>query len=279
MKWLYLSPHYDDAAFSCGGLIWEQTQTGEDVSIWTICGGDPPSKSHSAFTQSLHTRWKTSADAVAQRRLENLASCVIIGASSRNFHIPDCIYRTRSILRTASSNQTASKKSQDLIQYPPQEITTEETTTTQFLYTTEESLTGPLHPEEHALINELSTYLSEELPQKCTIVCPLAIGGHVDHRLTRASAEKLNRKLCYYIDYPYIFNHWDQLDKLRSSGWEAEILSISDKGIKAWEDSIAAHHSQISTFWSDSTSMKTTLHKFYHKLGGIILMKSPNPSP
>jgi len=35
-------PHFDDAVLSCGGLIWEQTQKGIPVEIWTVCAGDAP---------------------------------------------------------------------------------------------------------------------------------------------------------------------------------------------------------------------------------------------
>ena len=41
MRWIYLSPHLDDAVFSAGGLIYEQTQAGTPVEIWTIMCGDP----------------------------------------------------------------------------------------------------------------------------------------------------------------------------------------------------------------------------------------------
>ena len=35
MRWVYLSPHLDDAVFSAGGLIYEQAQGGLPVEIWT----------------------------------------------------------------------------------------------------------------------------------------------------------------------------------------------------------------------------------------------------
>jgi LmbE family N-acetylglucosaminyl deacetylase len=41
MRWIYLSPHLDDAVFSAGGLIYEQTQAGIPVEIWTFMCGDP----------------------------------------------------------------------------------------------------------------------------------------------------------------------------------------------------------------------------------------------
>ena len=42
MHWIYLSPHFDDAVLSCGGMIWEQVHSGETVEIWTLCAGQIP---------------------------------------------------------------------------------------------------------------------------------------------------------------------------------------------------------------------------------------------
>jgi len=39
MRWIYLSPHFDDAVLSCGGLIFDQTCGGTAVEIWTVFAG------------------------------------------------------------------------------------------------------------------------------------------------------------------------------------------------------------------------------------------------
>jgi LmbE family N-acetylglucosaminyl deacetylase len=78
MNWIYLSPHFDDVALSCGGLVWEEAQRGEKVSIWTVCAGEPPSAELSPFARELHARWKLDQNAPS---------------SSRYLPISDCIYR------------------------------------------------------------------------------------------------------------------------------------------------------------------------------------------
>ena len=75
MDWIYLSPHLDDAALSLGGLIWEQTQAGKRVSIWTICAGNPPPGDFSPFAEALHARWEVGRDAMEERRTEDIESC------------------------------------------------------------------------------------------------------------------------------------------------------------------------------------------------------------
>jgi len=53
MNWIYISPHLDDVAFSSGGLVWEQSNAGEQVGIWTIFAGDPPVGPLSDFAEKL----------------------------------------------------------------------------------------------------------------------------------------------------------------------------------------------------------------------------------
>src|SRR5512139_3118661 len=79
MHWIYLSPHLDDAALSCGGLIWEQVHAGDTVSVWTICAGDPPNGSLSPFAEALHARWQSGIEAAVLRREEDVTSCLLLG--------------------------------------------------------------------------------------------------------------------------------------------------------------------------------------------------------
>ena len=79
--WIFISPHPDDAVYSCGGFIWEQLADGEKVEIWTLFAADPPKDGSSAYAQELHARWKTGQNAMAVRRSEDRAACAGVGAS------------------------------------------------------------------------------------------------------------------------------------------------------------------------------------------------------
>jgi LmbE family N-acetylglucosaminyl deacetylase len=228
MDWIYLSPHLDDVALSCGGLVWEQAQSGLSVGIWTICAGDPPPGPLSAFAESLHERWQSGAEAMDLRRSEDSTACTILGASNRHFPIPDCIYR-----RVGPDNSPG--------------------------YSSEESLFGPIHQGESALISKLSHTLSSTLPQRAIVVCPLTLGGHVDHVLTRKAAEETGRPLMYYEDYPYVEKDPDYFLNLRQAVWESQVFEVSEQAITAWQAAVAAHASQISTFWPNLDSMKAAI--------------------
>ncbi len=237
MEWIYISPHLDDAALSCGGLIWEQAAAGQTTSVWTICAGDPPSGPLSPFAEHIHERWETGREAVSQRREEDIRSCVQMRAAYRHFSIPDCIYRGSS----------------------------------EPFYNTEESLFGSIHPDEERLIVGLSEELGRLIPLEAHVVCPLSIGGHVDHQLARAAVEKIGQRLWYYADVPYIWGRMDELTKLEQEGWLFERFTVSDTGLRAWEAAITEYRTQISTFWKDTAEMCAAIEAYCSSEGGLRL--------
>lgn len=244
MSWVYLSPHFDDVALSCGGLVWEQAQAGNQVSLWTLCAGEPAPGELSPFAQMLHARWEAGVNAPVRRKQEDILSCQILGASYRHFTLPDCIYRRAPI-------------------------------TGEFMYASEASLTGPLHPGDAPLIQDLHQEFGRLLPPGVTLVCPLALGNHVDHQLTRLAVESSNFKVYYYADFPYILSHKDQLSRLEAAGWSSQIFPISSAGLHAWQDSIAAHASQISTFWTGESKMRQAIENYWLESGGIHFWVNP----
>jgi LmbE family N-acetylglucosaminyl deacetylase len=95
MRWIYLSPHLDDAVLSAGGLIHDQTRSGIQVEIWTLMCGFPPEGELSPFAQKLHTMWKTSSteETIRIRRAEDVQASGILGAKTHHFDFLDCMYR------------------------------------------------------------------------------------------------------------------------------------------------------------------------------------------
>jgi LmbE family N-acetylglucosaminyl deacetylase len=244
MHWIYLSPHFDDVALSCGGLVWEQVRSGDAVSIWTVCAGEPPAGDLSSFAQELHTRWEAGHNATAQRRIEDINSCHRLGASTRYFTIPDCIYRRD--LQTGG-----------------------------ILYDSEAALTGALHPGDTQAITTLKLELNKFIPAGITLVCPLALGSHVDHQLTRLATEGLDRNCWYYADYPYVLRCQSQIENMEQEGWISQVFSISQEGLAAWQESISAHSSQISTFWAGEQEMRLAINAYLGQANGIRLWRRP----
>jgi LmbE family N-acetylglucosaminyl deacetylase len=239
MGMIYLSPHLDDVVLSLGGLLWEQTQVGMDVRILTICAGDPPEGKLSSFAESLHSRWGVGRDAIAERRLEDILSCQRLGASYNHLDIPDCIYR-----RSPKTGE--------------------------HLYDSESALWIPVHPDENTLVEVVSNSILGLLSQDDSLVCPLTIGNHVDHRFTRVAAERVGVPLHYYADYPYALDEEENLMTMNLDGLQ---YTITPDGLSAWQDAVAAHQSQISTFWEDLVEMRTAIRNYYDQMGGIWLWR------
>ena len=241
MEWIFISPHLDDVALSCGGLVWEMAHEGKKVAIWTICAGDPPCSTLSPFAQTLHLRWQVGSEAVVQRRAEDINSCKSLGVAFRHFSIPDCIYR----------------------QHPVDKST---------LYPTDQALFGELHPSEHELIESLAVQVFASLSATAIMICPLSLGKHVDHQMTRAVFEKINLPLWYYADYPYVLKDWSK-DDSRITGLEELLFPISNNGIRGWIESIGAHVSQVSSFWPNTETMQEAIYNYYRQEMGIRLWK------
>ena len=188
MRWIYLSPHFDDAVLSCGGLIYEQTRQGLQAEIWTIFAGDAPAGLLSPLALRCHVDWGIPDvhELVAARRDEDQAAAAIVGAEIVHFSLPDCIYR-----RSADGQSL----------YPDEVFV-------------------PFHPFDQGLDGDIAVVMAAELEADDILVVPLAIGDHVDHRLARLAAERLHRPLRYYADIPYVLR---QPEATRDSGGVARL--------------------------------------------------------
>jgi LmbE family N-acetylglucosaminyl deacetylase len=243
MKWIYLSPHLDDVVFSCGGLVWEQTQAGDQVEIWTIFAGDPPGGALPLFAQLLHRVWDAGDNPVPERRVEDRAACRKLGAKPVHFSVPDCIYR-----RAPEDGSP--------------------------LYPGEEAIFGGWDPAEQTLIDDILGWFRENLPEQARVVSPLGIGNHVDHALTRQAAQRLERELWYYADYPYAREEIGQ-ESLRvlaaSDDWEKIPHALSGPGLVAWQEAAASYASQISSFWESVEALHRELAEYAHSMNGVRL--------
>ena len=245
MKTIYLSPHLDDVVFSCGGWIWEQTQKGQIVEIWTICSGDPPTGSLSSLARSLHQSWNLSDNAVQIRREEDQEACRVIGAVPRHLSYLDCIYRIS----------------------PQEEV----------YYQNETDIFGGLDPREADLIDKVSAELEDKLPQEAELIVPLGMGNHVDHELTRKAASRLGRRVNYYADYPYARDlEGQEIMKFMEASpeWQGDQLLVSERGLDRWWQAARAYQSQITTFWEDEGALRREIKEFSTLLGGMRLWEA-----
>ena len=231
MRWIYVSPHLDDAVLSAGGFIYEQTCVGNPVEIWTIVCGFPPPGELTPFAQLLHQQWGTGTaeETVQLRRKEDVKAASILGAKTIHFDIPDCIYRR---------GPDGEPLYLDIFVQP--------------------------HEGESHLPDQIADTISPRLLPDDQVVCQLGVGGHVDHILVRQAVERLNRPLWYTADIPYLFWHPEELAPL-VAGMKGSRQSITEAGLNAWIEAVLAYESQISTLFESPEKVDEEMRSHYSK--------------
>lgn len=176
------------------------------------------------------------------RRNEDAASLCILGADHKHGTIQDCIYRT-------DENGT-------------------------HLYQSEAELFGSIDPSETATESEVADLLKKTLSVITAdfpaLYAPLAIGNHVDHQLINQAtlraidAGDLNpEQVWFYEDYP----HHETFPWEPSNRMVSELVPTSGEQHQARADAIAAHESQISTFWKNQNELREQLTARWERYG------------
>jgi LmbE family N-acetylglucosaminyl deacetylase len=226
MRWIYISPHLDDAVLSVGGLIHDQARDGNRVEIWTLVCGFPPEADLTPFAQVLHFQWgfASAEETVRLRRAEDERAASIVGAKTVHFDFPDCIYR-----RGADGEPLY-----------PLDVFVEP------------------HPAETDLPAQMTAALASRLEPDDVLVCPLTVGGHADHIIVRRAVEGLGRSLWYYADVPYVLDHPSALETY-SRRMQPKRQKVSSAGLVAWVAGISAYASQISTLFESLEQMRESM--------------------
>jgi LmbE family N-acetylglucosaminyl deacetylase len=241
MRWIYLSPHLDDAVLSAGGLIYEQTSSGIPVEIWTFMCGIPSDMEFSPFARALHSLWGFSSaeETVRARREEDRRAAQFVGATVRHFDFLDCIYR-----RTETG------------EWPYHEISL------------------PPHAMDADLPSRIAETILPRLTRDDVLVCQLSVGSHVDHVLVRRAAELLRHPLLYDIDVPYIFYKPEELPE-KSAGMNERVYEVTEAGLRSWQEAVKAYASQFPALgdaFDTPEKACESLRSYWAERGGIRLL-------
>ena len=267
MTHVFVSPHPDDAALSCGGLIAGLRARGEPVALLTIfCaqgalehltpyqqlalgfGGPdelPPGDDAIVLEKGPRLEPPTAAEVMAARRAEDAAYARFVGASIAFVNLPDAVFRG---------------------------------------YEGDEELMGAPRPDDRAPVDELRRALARLRPE--TLYLPLSIGGHVDHRQARRAAVALlsepastylDRTL-FYEDFPYAltvgFERLDQLDPEflpslpAGVGLAPEYVQIGDD-IDRKLEGLRMYESQLGRLFGGDSPMATAVRERAARVGGF----------
>ena len=172
---VFVSPHLDDAALSCGGGIARLVRTGTQVTVVTIFTADQPlGEPLSPLARRSHASWGIGDQPFAIRREEDRAGLSLLGAELEHLGLLDAIYR-----RTPSGMA---------------------------LYT--RPLVAPAPDDVERYLPRIVAALGDSAATAHLggrVFCPAGVGGHVDHELTRMAVERVAKAdaIVYYDEYPY----------------------------------------------------------------------------
>jgi LmbE family N-acetylglucosaminyl deacetylase len=170
---VFLAPHYDDVALSCGGTVAQLAESGAAPLIVTIFGGLPAGPL-TTFASDMHALWGVGPhDVIATRRAEERCAAEALGANTLWLDFADAIYR-------------------------------------EDRYTSDPQLFGTIDPAESSLAADISKAILAALAGlgavPASFYVPLAIGNHVDHQHVFAVGKRLaaaGHDVWAYEDFPY----------------------------------------------------------------------------
>jgi LmbE family N-acetylglucosaminyl deacetylase len=238
--WIFISPHLDDVALSCGGMVWDLVREGSRVEIWSVIAGDPPDGPYSAFAEENHRRWgRSGPEAMALRREEDTAACDVLGATPHHLGFPDAIYRL-----------------------DPKDCRP--------IVNNDDELFGK--SPEAWLVEAIAARLAAELPADANVVFPLGLGGHIDHRAVTAAGRRLDRSAAWYADYPYILKAFDA-PLLVESDLAVRPCPLGEAALEAWQEAVLCYASQIGDFWRDDKETRLALRNYMAGGGGRLWVR------
>lgn len=180
---LYVSPHMDDAVYSCGGQIALERAAGKRILIVTVFGNGDDAPEALARGQGVFGDY-------AQRKREERAAADCLDVDHLWLNLPDLLVRKKSLA--------------ELLRYG-----------VGFVDLPGDDLQARLYASLAALSAQL-------LAAQGSVFFPLAVGGHPDHRIVHSVARAFcahePHDVWFYEDVPYAQVRALRDDRLRQLG-------------------------------------------------------------
>lgn len=194
----FVSPHLDDAVFSCANLLAKLIEKGIDVKVVNVFTKASPWPYTLSVYKFLWQCRYTSADKLFQDRLNEDRNVIHeLGASVINLSFVDALWRRHSVNGICK-----------LLSYFIGEVS--------YVYPMYRYglAQGIVSNQDTKLYSQIGQRLIEIIKNTDSVIfCPLAIGRHVDHLIVRdvCRASFAANRLVYWSDYPY--EHEKPLEK------------------------------------------------------------------
>jgi len=197
LKCVFISPHFDDAVLSCGGLMLELTRKTEltVINVFTSAHIGPYTLSARKFLQASGNY--SNADELYKSRIaEDQQALLELGVNVTNLGLEDALFRTK----------------------PKKTLFGKILPEFNHVYPTYKwHITKSVNQDDPAL-TDLSKHLEELNLKEAVIFAPYGIGNHVDHQLVNTVSKNLFKKLVLYSDFPYnvgLDDYGDEIEEYR----------------------------------------------------------------
>lgn len=195
-KFIFFSPHYDDAVLSCGFLIDLLKKAKKDVVIVTIfTRGSGYPYTNQAIDFLARSGGFNPYKLFNMRSIENKKALGYLKVKWLDLDFIDAAFRKSKLL-------TYFSKISHLIPFAWYFYHIYPTPSKQFF--------GSFDWQDKKLYFKLKEHFCELIPSssadKVLLLAPLGIGGHADHVIVRDAVAALNHQVYYWEDFPYNTN-------------------------------------------------------------------------
>ncbi|HEV7760041.1 MAG TPA: PIG-L family deacetylase [Acidimicrobiales bacterium] len=230
---LVLSPHFDDAALSCGATVARAAEDGWRVVVVVVFAGTPPPASLTPAARDYHELCELGDDAIAVRAGEDRAAMAVLSAEPHHLDQLEALYRLRPDGTPAYPHWT------DLNDPPA----------------------GPEPELVAAITDAVAAAVATHRPD--LVLHPLAVGGHVDHLAVRAAARAVAAagvRWLAYEDVPYATFPW-------FAGWQEAVAAEwqptdHEVGERLWTrklDAVECYPSQLVAMFGKPSAWREYL--------------------
>ncbi len=182
----FVSPHLDDAIFSCGALIKTLAEHTKVHVINVFTKSYPTLHTLSAKAYLKQCAYTDSQKLFADRVQEDAAVLSSVGVTATNLDFVDALWRQKSVHPILAPLH---KLLPELIHVYP---------TYRFHMNS-----GKISKHDTQTLSALIARLRALVPTDAIVFAPAAIGNHIDHVLVRRACEAAFPNFIYWTDFPY----------------------------------------------------------------------------
>ena len=226
---LFLSPHLDDVAFSCGGTAFALAKCGWETTLCTVFTRSVPSPRGFALACQTDKGIAPEVDYLALRRAEDDVAAQILGFSQIvRLDLPEAPHRG---------------------------------------YETAPALFGAYVATDD-IAPELEARLHDVCADVDAIFAPQALGAHVDHRRVRDAVTALRAsgtlaaRTLWYRDAPYVLREPEAHPTEPLASAAPHLVPVAPDALAAKLDACAAYTTQLGFQFGGDTVMREALTAF-----------------